>query len=253
METLRPYVADLHVHTVASACAEVEMIPPLIVRRAVELGLDLIAIADHHSVENVAAVQEAAQPYGLAVLPGMEVQTREEVHVLCLFDDLDAAWQWQETVWAHLPDLPNREEFFGPQFVVDAEGEHLRTNPRLLQTSTDLGFEEMVRLVEEAGGLPIPAHVDREGFSLLANLGMIPPGAGVVAVELSARTTPQEARRRFPELAGMPLIQSGDAHHLDEMVGTTHLLLAAPTVAELRLALQGKGGRRCWIASPRWR
>jgi hypothetical protein len=82
---------------------------------------------------------------------------------------------------------------------------------------------------------------------------MIPPGARVVAVELSARTTPQEARRRFPELAGMPLIQSGDAHRLDEMVGTTHLLLAAPTVAELRLALQGKGGRRCWIASPRWR
>ncbi len=249
METLRPYAADLHVHTVVSACAEVEMIPPLIVRRAAELGLDCLAIADHHSVENVAAVQEAARPYGLTVLPGMEVQTREEVHVLCLFDDLEAAWQWQETVWAHLPDLPNREEFFGPQFVVDAEGEHVRTNGRLLQTSTDLGFEEVMRLVEEAGGLPIPAHVDREGFSLLANLGMIPPGARVVALEISARTTPQEARRRFPELAGVVLIQSGDAHRLDEMVNTTRFLVAAPTVAELRLALRGERGRRCWIGS----
>lgn len=249
MDTLRSYVADLHVHTVASACAEVEMIPPLIVRRAAELGLDCIAIADHHSVENVAAVQEAARPYGLAVLPGMEVQTKEEVHVLCLFDHVETAWQWQETVWDHLPDLPNREEFFGPQFVVDAQGEHLRTNERLLQASTDLGFEEVMRLVEEVGGLPIPAHVDREGFSLLANLGMIPPGAGVVAVEISPRTTPQEARRRFPQLAGMPLIQSGDAHRLSEMSSTTRLLVAAPTVAELRLALRGERGRRCWVAS----
>ena len=98
-------VADLHIHTVASACAEVEMIPPLIVRRATELGLNLIAITDHHSVENVEAVQEAARPYGIAVLPGMEVQTREEVHVVCLFDSLDQAWQWQEMIWTHLDTM----------------------------------------------------------------------------------------------------------------------------------------------------
>lgn len=251
MEALRPYAADLHVHTVASACAEVEMIPPLIVRRAVELGLDCIAIADHHTVENVAAVQQAARPYGLAVLPGMEVQTREEVHVLCLFDDLEAAWKWQDVVWAHLPDLPNREEFFGSQLVVDAEGEYVRTNRRLLQVSADLGFEEVVRRVAEAGGLAIPAHVDRESFSLLANLGMVPPGAGVVAVEISRWLTPQEARRRFPQLAGLPLVQSGDAHRLGEMVGTTRFLVAAPTVEELRLALRGERGRRCWIVGPR--
>lgn len=251
MEAMRPYAADLHVHTVASACAEVEMIPPLIVRRAAELGLDCIAIADHHTVENVAAVQKAAKSYGLVVLPGMEVQTREEVHVLCLFDDLEVAWWWQEEVWRHLPNLPNREEFFGPQFVVDAEGEYVRTNRRLLQVSADLAFEDVVRWVAEAGGLAIPAHVDRESFGLLANLGMIPPGVGVVAVELSSRTTPQEARRRFPQLAGVAFIQSGDAHRLGEMTNTTRLLMAAPTVEELRLALRGEQGRRCWIGDPR--
>jgi len=219
------------------------MVPPLIVRRARELGLGLMGVTDHHSVENVEAVQQAARPYGIAVLPGMEVQTREEVHVLCLFDDLDDAWRWQEMIWTHLPPLSNREEFFGAQYVVDAEGEHVRTNQRLLQTSTDLSFDQVVRLAEEWGGLAIPAHVDRPGFSLFANLGMIPQGVNLVGAEISRQITAQEARQRFPELRGLGLVQSGDAHRLEEMINTTMLTLAEPTVAELRLALLGQEGR----------
>ena len=83
------YCADLHVHTVLSPCAEIEMIPPLIVHRALQAGLALIAVTDHNSAENVAAVIEAAEGTGLTVLPGMEVQTREEVHLTCLFDSLE--------------------------------------------------------------------------------------------------------------------------------------------------------------------
>jgi len=102
--------ADLHIHTVLSPCAEVEMIPPLIVRRARELGLGLIAITDHNSAENVDSVQRAARGSGLKVLPGMEVQTSEEVHVLCLFDTLEQVLDWQECVFGSLPPLKNREE-----------------------------------------------------------------------------------------------------------------------------------------------
>ena len=91
---------DLHIHTVVSACAEIEMIPPLIVRRALELGLDLIAITDHNTAENVEAVQEAARGTALKVLPGMEVQTSEEVHILCLFDTSEQISAWQATVLA---------------------------------------------------------------------------------------------------------------------------------------------------------
>ncbi len=118
-ERLVEVAADLHIHTVVSACAEVEMIPPLIVRRAQELGLDLIAITDHHCIDNVEAVRRAAEPFGITVLVGMEVQTREEVHVICLFDHTEDAREWQKFIWLHLPDLPNREEFFGAQYVVD--------------------------------------------------------------------------------------------------------------------------------------
>lgn len=219
------------------------MIPPLIVGRAQRLGLDLIAITDHHCVDNVAAVREAAEPFGIAVLAGMEVQSREEVHVICLFDRIEQAEKWQELIWAHLPRLPNREEFFGAQYVVDAAGDYVRTNERLLQCSTDLSFDELVKLAYQWGGLPIPAHVDRPTNSLFANLGMIPQGVALAGVEISRHTRPEQARSRFPGLVGLGMIQSGDAHRLDEIINTMRVTVASRSVEEIRLALLGRGGR----------
>ena len=106
------------------------MIPPLIVRQALARGLNLIAVTDHNAAANCAAVMQAAQDTGLAVLPGMEVQTVEEVHTLCLFDTVEQALTWQGTVFDHLPDQPNPEDVLGAQYVVDAEGEYIRTETR---------------------------------------------------------------------------------------------------------------------------
>jgi PHP family Zn ribbon phosphoesterase len=250
MADWRTVPADLHVHTVVSACAETEMIPPLIVRRARELGLELLGITDHHSVENALAVQKAACPYGIRVLPGMEVQTREEVHVLCLFDDLDRAESWQEMIWRHLPAGENQEEHFGAQYVVSAEGDYLRTNKRLLQTSTILSFEQVLGLTEEWGGLALPAHVDRPRYSLFANLGMIPEGVALMGAEISSRTTEEEVLSRFPSLKGVSLVQSGDAHRLEEMSHATRLRVPEPTFRELRRALLREGGREVILHGP---
>lgn len=239
--------ADLHIHTVLSACAEVEMIPPFIIRRARELGLGLIAITDHNSAENVAAVMQAAEGSGITVLPGMEVQTREEVHLLTLFDTVEQVLAWQAEVYAHLPDLKNDEEHFGAQFVVDATGEYVGTNERLLATSTDLSLEAVVTGAQALGGLVIPAHVDRQSFSLLANLGFIPPGLDLPAVEIFRWSREAEVRQRFPQLEGYTLIRNGDAHRLNEMGARAMFKIAAPTVAELTLALRGEQNRRVEI------
>lgn len=219
------------------------MIPPLIVRRALELGLGLIAVTDHNAAANCAAVLTAARGTGLAVLPGMEVQTAEEVHVLCLFDTVEQALSWQGTVFDHLPDRPNPENVLGAQCVVDAEGRHIRTESRLLLTSTDLPLEEVVRRVKALGGLPIPAHVDRPSFSLLANLGFVLPDLDVPALEIFRRTDPADARSRWPGLAAYPLIRGGDAHRLSEITPALRLTLATPTVNELALALGHQDGR----------
>jgi len=241
---LRPYLADLHVHTVLSACAEVEMIPPLIVERARELALGIIAITDHNSAENVAAVIEAAQGLDLTVLPGMEVQTKEEVHLLCLFDTVEQTLDWQAVVYAHLPPLKNRPEVFGPQFVVDATGDFIRYNDRLLLTSASLSVEEVARGVEERKGLCIASHVDRPSFSLLANLGFVPPGVHFAAMEITHDTDIDGMCRRHPSLAGYSFIHSGDAHRLSEMSDRTILTIGEPTIAEISMAFRRQEGRK---------
>jgi len=240
-------LTDLHVHTVLSPCAEVEMIPPLIVRRAIQLGLEILAITDHNAAHNVASVVEAAAGSGLTVLPGMEVQSREEVHLICLFDRVEQTLDWQEQVFAALPDRENDEDFFGAQFVVDASGEYLYTEKRLLSVATMLSMEEVVTGVQALGGIVLAAHVDRPSFSLIANLGFVPPGLAIAGLELSRRADLADVAQRFPQTAGYGKIVSGDAHRLDEMTARTMFKVRLPSVAELALALAGRDGRRVEI------
>ena len=241
------FTADLHVHTVLSACAETEMMPEFILERAQELGLELIAVTDHNSAENAAAMLRAAEGSGIAVLPGMEAQTREEVHMLCLFDTLEQAARWQEEVYARLPRLKNKPEVFGTQIVLDAEGEPVGTNDRLLATSISFSVEEVVQRVQRLNGLCIPCHIDRPAYSLIANLGFIPPDLQIKGVEISHLVGPKEAHERFPQLKHYSLIASGDAHRLKEMARRTTLKMAEPTVAELALALAGEDERGVWV------
>lgn len=244
---MNSYLAELHIHTVVSPCAGIEMIPPLIVQEALNRHINLIAITDHNSTANISAVQKAARDTGLTVLPGMELQTREEVHLLCLFDTLAQSAAWRELVQAHMPPLENNIEFFGEQFVVDETGEFIRRETQLLLTSANLSLQEAVTEVTQLGGLAIPAHVNRQAFSLIANLGFIPPDLPFAALEISRHLSPAEARNKFPQLRLYPLIQNGDVHYLDDFLGVNRFYMAAPTISELKLALQNQAGRSLTI------
>jgi PHP family Zn ribbon phosphoesterase len=244
MNTFR---AELHVHTVLSPCAGVEMIPPLIVQEALECGIHLIAITDHNASANFSAVLEAAQGTELIVLPGMELQTKEEVHLLCLFDTLEQLQEWQKKVDDQLPDIPNNVEFFGEQFVVDASGDFLRREERLLINSTHFELEEAAEAVTSLGGLAIPAHVDRKANGLIEILGLIPPGFN--ALEISRHISPEAARQKFSQLRGYPLLQSGDVHLLDGFIGSTKIEIEKPTISEIRMAIGGQEGRRLTVRS----
>lgn len=243
---MRFFLADLHIHTVLSACAEIEMMPGFILERVQQLGLGLIAVTDHNSAENVAAMLAAAEGTGITVLPGMEVQTREEVHLLCLFDTLGQVTRWQEQVYAHLPPLKNREDVFGVQMVLNAEGD-LSYNERLLLTSTSFSVEEVAQQVRDLNGLCIAAHVDRPAYSIIANLGFIPPDLGIAGVEISHLISLKEARTRFPQLEQHSLMAGSDAHRLQDMASRTTFKMAEATVAELALALAGEEGRTVWV------
>ena len=248
---LKPFLADLHVHTVLSGCAEVEMIPPLILQQAKRLGLSLIAITDHNSCHNAEAVMEASVGTGVHVLPGMELQSKEEIHLLCLFDTVRQCQEWQEEVFQRLPARSNKEETFGAQFVVNAAGEWVQTEQRFLAGAADMGLEEAVAGVHAMGGMVIPAHVDRPSFSLLSNLGWVPESLQVQALEVTPQFVPEIGFQKWPQLKAWCLIVNGDAHRLQEMQNRTLFKIDAPVVQEIHLALQGEQGRRVAVEWPR--
>lgn len=224
------------------------MIPPLIVERALELGIDLIAVTDHNASANVSAVQKAAEGTGLTVLPGMEVQTREDVHLLCLFASLADLEVWQHEVDLSLPDELNPADYLGEQFVVDENGDYVRTETRLLLTSTKFSIEEVIERVNQLGGLVIPAHVNRTAYGLFPTLGFLAAWWNFPALEISRHITPEALNNQFPSSKDHPLIQSGDVHRLDEFVGTTYFEIETRSLDEIRLALLGENGRKVWIS-----
>ncbi len=215
------------------------MLPPLIVEEAIARGIQVIAITDHNASANIEAVQQAARDHDLFVLPGMELQTREEIHTLCLFDTLEQVRAFQSWVDGLLPNLENNADFFGVQLVVDAAGELVKEEKRLLLTSIDASLEQAAQKTAELGGLLVPAHVDRKGYGLIGVLGLVPQDVKIEALEISRHVTPASACQLFPQIVGYPLLQDGDAHRLDEFLGTTYLTLDSPSVAEIRLALCG--------------
>jgi PHP family Zn ribbon phosphoesterase len=240
-------MADLHLHTALSPCASREMTPPRIVREARERGLDLIAVCDHNSAGNAGSVQRAAggRP---AVIAGMEITTREEVHVLGLFPGLDAALAAGEQVLAGLPAGSGRPLGGEEQLLLDERGAVLGRETRLLAAASSLSLGQTLALIRSHGGLAVAAHLDRKAFSVLGQLGFLPAEARFDALEVSAAGV---ARGRAPALAeyGLPLLASSDGHFPEDIGGTCTVLEAEePSFAELSLALRGEGGRRCGIA-----
>ncbi|MDP3721003.1 MAG: hypothetical protein Q8R09_00970, partial [Anaerolineaceae bacterium] len=213
------------------------MIPPLIVEYALDLGINLIAITDHNASANIEAVQKAARNTPLHILPGMEIQTREEVHSLCLFDTLDQIMQLQKLVTETLPPIKNEAEHFGEQFVVDETGDFIRREEQLLLVSSSLTLNEAWKVVTNLGGLFIPAHVNRKAFGLLETLGLVPTDIQIEALEISKHLNPADAVKQFPQIKGYPLIQDGDVHRLDEFNGRMTLFLEKPSIDEIRMAI----------------
>lgn len=242
---LKAYRADLHIHTILSPCTELtEMSPHAIVERALQIGLDCIAVCDHNSCENVTAVRGISRDTGLVVLPGIEITSQEEVHILGLFDGEDEARRVQEVVYDHLPG-ENDEEAFGHQVVVNEQEEVVCFNKRLLIGATTLTLEKVVDLIHSLQGLAVASHVDREAFSVIGQLGFIPPAVALDALEFSPRITPAQLRVQFPQVDAYSCITSSDAHVLGDIGrSSTTFVMEEVSIQELKLALMGRGGRK---------
>lgn len=209
---------DFHIHSALSPCGDKDMTPNNIVNMAAIIGLDAIAISDHNSVGNVRAAMKVGEQVGVKVLAGMEVETAEEIHVLTLYNTIDAAEEVAKIVYDALPDIKNRPEIFGNQYYMDEEDNIVGEEEKLLISPTTIQVEDLAKLVKGVGGLVFPAHVDRHSYSILTNLGFIPEDLDIDGIEISKKVGDIDAYiGSRPDLAKYRYIRNSDAHYLTDI------------------------------------
>lgn len=198
---------DLHIHSCLSPCASEDMTPNNICGMAHIKGLELIAVTDHNSALNLRALAEAARRFQLLFLPGIELCTREDVHLLGYFPSVEAAEEMGARIRPLLPAMKNRPDFFGRQLLMDEADRVTGEEDALLIGALNLGFSEAVALVRALGGAPVPAHIHR-GNGLIEMLGFIPPGDQLKAAEVKPGD---------PVPEGYAILHSSDAHQLQDI------------------------------------
>lgn len=235
--------ADLHVHTCLSPCGDLQMSPQKIVAKAVARNIGMLAICDHNTAENVPAVMLAAGAGHLVVLPGMEICSKEEIHVLGIFDRVDAALELQSIVYDHLPGK-NDPDVFGPQVIANECDEVVGFEERLLIGACELPVDRVVDDIHRLGGIAIASHIDRQMFSVISQLGFIPEDLNFDALELTGYITTADARHQFDASGKFPFVRNSDAHQLEDLgSNTSEYLLEKPGLDEIRKAFKGEEGR----------
>lgn len=212
-----PLYYDLHLHSCLSPCGDDDMTPANIVGMAALKGLEVIALTDHNSCLNCPAALIHGSNYGVTVIPGMELCTSEEVHVICLFPTLEDALAFDGYVYQHLLPIRNKEDIFGKQQIMNEEDEVTGTVDNLLISATDISFDSVNELTALYHGIAYPAHLDKSSTSLLSNLGFIPPDSRFKCAEIHDMKRLHELKRANPYLENCNILSSSDAHYLQDI------------------------------------
>ncbi len=215
---------DFHLHSCLSPCGDAEMTPYNLVQLAGLLGYQAIALTDHNSCLNCPAAQDVSRETGITFLPGMELCTADEVHMVCLFPTLEQAMVFSDYVGAHSPNIKNRAEIFGEQSVVNAQDELQYLYEPLLTLASDISTAAAPDLVQIHGGVCFPAHIDRSSYSIISNLGTISQEMGFSCAELADPSRLEEMQRAHPALQHLRMLYNSDAHRLEDMRQAQHVL-----------------------------
>ncbi len=241
---MNTYRADLHIHTILSPCGDLQMSPANIVRQACAKQLDIIAITDHNTTRQAPLIQKLAAETGLFVLCGAEVTSKEEAHCLTYFPDLNTLNLFQVYLDQHLPEIKNDTNSFGYQVCVDENEDIVFEEERLLISGINQSIEQIEQKVHELNGIFIPAHINRSMFSVVSQLGFVPPDLNYDALELSRHTTIEEYKKNNSYLKNAVFIQNSDSHMV-ETIGSVYSNFTMQTRSfdEIKKALYNIDGR----------
>ncbi len=241
---MKKFRADLHVHTVLSPCADLDMSPDQIVARALNHGLDIIAVTDHNSTRQCGIVKKMAEDSGLFVVNGCEINSSEEVHAVCLFEDDYSRDEFQFFLDQHIPNIPNHPGYFGYQVVVNEKNEIIDEIEPYLASALMIDLDTIEKKIHELNGLFIPAHIDRPINSIFTQLGFIPPDLKVDALQITRVASEKAVREKFDLHNDRSLVKASDAHYIEDL-GNTYTTFHMHDISfqEIKWALTQKNGR----------
>lgn len=215
---------DLHIHSVLSPCSDETMTPCNIVNMAKLKGLDIISVTDHNSTANSTVIKTLCETLDLLFIPGIEIESKEGVHLLCYFPSIEIAKDIGNLMLNHLPPVLNQESIFGPQWVMNEKDEIINCESKLLIQSTAFSVEEIVALTHKNNGVVFAAHVNKENHSIVTHLGFIPPNLLLNGIELNDYVLKQRGNQLNKMLNKFPIIINSDAHSLGDISEPIHFL-----------------------------
>lgn len=219
---MNSYYYDFHLHSCLSPCGDNDNTPYNLAGMAAVKGLQIIALTDHNTCGNCPSFFKACKRHGIIPVAGMELTTAEDIHMVCLFETLEAAMDFDQAVRTHRMLIANREDIFGEQLLMDEEDGILGHEEFLLVNATDLSLEDAFALVKEYDGICYPAHIDRTSNGILATLGFFPEFPNFGLVEYKDAGQRQELEEKFPILKEKGFVASSDAHFLWDMNEPEH-------------------------------
>ncbi len=216
------YFYDLHIHSCLSPCADDDMTPNNIAGMAALKGLGILALTDHNSCKNCPAFFAACRAQGIVPVAGMELSTAEDIHLVCLFEQLEDAMAFDKQIEAHLVNIKNRPEIFGNQLILNENDEQIGIEEKLLISATDLGVSDALALAKQYGAHVHPAHIDRESNGIIAILGDIPEEYGFVCVEYNDTENIDNVKESCAVARNAVQVVSSDAHYLWDINEAIH-------------------------------
>jgi PHP family Zn ribbon phosphoesterase len=238
------YKGDLHIHTLLSPCADLEMTPANILKKARERGLHMIGITDHNSTKNALLVKELAANEGIYVLTGAEVTTKEEVHCLVFFEHEKQLKQFQQFIDSEITYIPNPDGHFGYQPVIDINENIIELIPNYLPAALKSGINEIQQKVHVLEGIFIPAHIDRPANGIFSQLGIIPEDLKFDALGVSALNSEKDVRKHYVLEKEISIVRNSDAHFLEQIGrNNTSFYMEEISFSEIKNALNQRNGR----------